>query len=464
MSERARDDIDFTHVEAALRAAIEGRTFIIAGYPTSATTSTVKWLCRLGADRVLVLGSGVGFGPPPAPSPIVTYRQVESRGTPTSERTHRMPEPTESASRFVDEWDSASSAVVLAPGRNERTHYFGRPVWGVRKKAWVDLEDKTRADSLFDRASIRRPDSQITSTTIDELQAASSSLDRGFGVVWAGDASEGPNSGASFVRFIQDDDDSELGACVDFFAAHCRLVRVAPYLPGLPCAIHGMVVNGAVIVFEPVEVLSVRRGSRFIYGGEATYWRPDESVRDVMRDCARRVGSLLSDQFAFAGAFGVDGIASEFDFMPTEINPRFGGGMACMARSTTDHVPLELLNIVAIEFPDKLSSARVEELITGLVRAHPRGIARFQLPGICRSLSRLGLSYVNGNLLPTEWDSASPDLYLSLITSEEETFVSIDCCEDRTPVGPPVRDRVIASLRYATQCGLVLPGGHDSAR
>ena len=53
----------------------------------------------------------------------------------------------------------------------------------------------------------------------------------------------------------------ERAAALPFFAAHCDRVRVLPFLDGVPCSIHGIVLPEGTAVFRPVEI-AILRGPR----------------------------------------------------------------------------------------------------------------------------------------------------------------------------------------------------------
>lgn len=111
-----------------------------------------------------------------------------------------------------------------------------------------------------------------------------------------------------------------------------------PFLDGVPCSIHGIVLPDGTAVFRPVEIamLRVPDERRFVYGGLSTYWDPPEADRDEMRDIARRVGDHLRAEHGFRGAFGIDGVLTADGFLPTELNPRFSAGATAVATVAPD--------------------------------------------------------------------------------------------------------------------------------
>src|SRR4029077_19034645 len=136
----------------------------------------------------------------------------------------------------------------------EAARRFGdRPAYGPRRAEWVALEDKTVGDALFDAAEARRPASRRVPGSVGSLRAVADALDQGAGTVWAGDAREGFNGGGTYVRWVHGDDDG--AGAARFFTAHCDAVRVAPFVDGLSCSVHGFATDDGVAVFRPVELV-----------------------------------------------------------------------------------------------------------------------------------------------------------------------------------------------------------------
>jgi hypothetical protein len=104
-----------------------------------------------------------------------------------------------------------------------------------------------------------------------------------------------------------------------------------PFLEGVPCSIHGMVLPTGTAAFRPVE-LAILRGERrrFVYGGQGTSWDPPQRDREEMRGLVRRTGALLGERVGYRGAFGIDGVLTAEGFRPTELNPRFAGGLVTL--------------------------------------------------------------------------------------------------------------------------------------
>jgi hypothetical protein len=175
-------------------------------------------------------------------------------------------------------------------------------------------------------------------------------------VVWAGDARDGVNGGADFVRLVRTPEQAR--AAADFFAVRCDRVRVSSWLDGVPCSVHGLVLPDGVVVLRPLELatlLDERRG-RFVYAGMGTGWDPPDADVEEMRALARAVGGHLQAEHGYRGAFGLDGVLTASGFRVTELNPRFSGGMTRFSRiSPATH--LDLVQVNALIGRDVVRSA-----------------------------------------------------------------------------------------------------------
>ena len=203
------------------------------------------------------------------------------------------------------------------------------------------MEDKTIGDRVFDDAGVPRPPSLVVAAQGSALRAAAAELDSGAGTVWSGDAREGMNGGGEFVRWVRTS--AAASRATELFEAHCDRVRVSPFLDGVPCSIHGVVLPDGVAVLRPVELLVLRGPEdRFVYAGMSTWWDPPAPDRDVLRDAARKLGAHLVRTVGFRAGFSVDGVLSADGWLPTELNPRFAGGLTTIARAL-DGFPLQFL-------------------------------------------------------------------------------------------------------------------------
>jgi hypothetical protein len=292
-----------------------------------------------GATDILVVASARGAGPAPDATTVVveapTARSVMEQ---IRQETRFLGDPPAQVTDALDEFDPRGDAVVLGSFLNTSPHLAGRRFVSYRRPEWVALEDKVVVDSFWDRAGIARQPSMVVG--IDEATQASAAVDLGAGTVWAADARQGFHGGASQTYWVADDTSRE--TALAGLQPVCDRVRVMPFLDGIPCSVHGIVLPDGVAVFRPVEMVTLRRGHDFVYAGCATYWDPPEEVRDQMRSIARLAGHQLAADVEFRGAFTVDGVATADGFWPTELNPRFGAGLMTIARASG--APILLVN------------------------------------------------------------------------------------------------------------------------
>ena len=371
--------IDADYYRDLLRSVFRGRKVIVAVDVLVAAGGTATLLRDLGADPVLALAGTRGTGTAPD---NIEYVLLQTDGAPTVVDNIRSFENAlqnlpDDARVAIERADPEREAIVLGSFFTPPAAIAGRRVYGGRPPAWNALEDKVVIDSFFDSAGIARAPSVVTAAT--DFAEGLQKFDRGLGVVVAGDAKEGFNGAAEYLRWIRTDEDRE-GARA-FFEDHCDEVRLMPFLEGIPCSIHGAVIGGRALALRPVEMITLRRpSSRLLYAGCATYWDPPDDDRAYMRDVARRVGAALRDGHGYRGAFTVDGVVTEDGFLPTELNPRAGAGAGPLMAGSG--VPYNLLNKAVIEDEDlDLRPEELEELIVTRADEQRAGGAYSSLPG-----------------------------------------------------------------------------------
>lgn len=347
--------------EPALRETFEGRRVIIAGAVPAAWTEYIEHLWNAGAEEVMIVateGAGVGDGPE---VPTVVARPPE--GLTMMERlrwgNEILRNPSPDIVSAIAEFDPDATAMAVGSFLNESPSIAGRPFLAHRRPEWVALEDKTVIDGFWDRAGVRRLPSAVV--PLGDAGDASVSVDRGAGTVWAADARDGFHGGGHHTRWVADD--GSRAAAVEWFRPACHRVRVMPFVDGLPCSIHGIVLPDGNAVLRPVEMVTLRRGRDLVYAGCATFWDPPTEVRNDMRAIARRVADQLTAEVDFRGTFTIDGVVDADGFWPTELNPRFGAGINVIARAT-GNIPILLMNDLAVAGkPIGATAFEVEELL-----------------------------------------------------------------------------------------------------
>jgi hypothetical protein len=328
---------------APLSDVVGGARVVLAGASAAAWTEHLGFLRAAGAADLLVVASSWGAGDPPdvetvvveAPTGMATMEQIRF-----DERF--LADPPAEVADALDRFDPDGDALVLGTFLNTNSHLAGRPFVSYRRPEWLALEDKVVVDAFFDRAGVARQPSVVVA--LGDASEASSSIDRGDGTVWAADARDGFHGGASQTYWVADDESRRTATAG--LATVCDLVRIMPFVDGVPCSIHGIVLPDGVAVLRPVEMITLRRGHEFVYAGCATFWDPPAPVRDQMRSIARSVGTQLADEVRFRGTFTVDGVAGSDGFWPTELNPRFGAGINAIARASG--LPIVLVNDLVV--------------------------------------------------------------------------------------------------------------------
>ncbi len=366
-------------VERLLRGVFAGRPCILALGPVAGQVNTIRRLREFGATRFLVLADSLGTGELPDRGAGVDWLVVVDGVAPDMMTGIRMYEaallsPSDAVVEAVERFDPDGEAIVMCAHISDLQEICGRECFGAREPSWAALEDKVVIDLFWDKAGIERAPSQTVSARNLEAQLeASAGLDEGRGTVWAGDALEGFNGGAAYLRIVESEEDG--ARAHEFFATRCEQVRIMPYLEGIPCSIHGMVFPEEVIAFRPVEMIVFRRPGRgqFLYAGFATFWDPSDEDRQEMRAMARRVGEALRREVGYRGAFTVDGIITARGFLPTELNPRSGGAFAWLTRGEPEF-PLSLLDkAVRHGCPVDFEPRDLEERVIAIADAHRTG-------------------------------------------------------------------------------------------
>lgn len=324
---------------APLRSVFDGRRLVLAGVVAAAWTEHLPVLRAAGATDILVVAAGWGAGTrPDVDTVVVEAPQGLSMMDQLRHEDRFVGDPPAEVFAALDRFDPRGEALVLGWFLNTNAQLAGRPFLTHRRPAWVALEDKVVVDAFWDRAGVARQPSVVAA--LDDAEAAASALDRGEGTVWAADARDGFHGGATQTYWVTDGTSRD--AALEGLRPVCDRVRVMPFLEGIPCSIHGIVLPDGVAVLRPVEMVTLRRGREFVYAGCATFWDPPADIREQMRSIARATGRQLAAEVDFRGAFTVDGVVTTDGFWPTELNPRFGAGINAIARASG--MPILLLN------------------------------------------------------------------------------------------------------------------------
>lgn len=432
--------------EPPARRLIEGRPVMLVGAVATAWVAMAPLVRELGATRVLVLATeGRGVGPQPDADGVEVLATELPRSLTLMERIRAasatlrdLPPDLHDA---VERFDPERTALVLGTFLNEVPEVAGRPLLAHRRPEWVALEDKTVVDALWDRAGVARRPSAVV--PIGQATTAARTLDARHGTVWAADAREGFHGGASLTRWVGDHASAER-ALADL-GPHCDTVRVMPFLEGIPCSIHGIVMDGGVVAARPVEMVTLRRGHDLVYAGCASYWDPEPAVREQMRSIARTVGEAMRREVGFRGAFTIDGVVGADGFWPTELNPRFGAGLGTLARGL-DGLPLTLVNdlIVAGVDPGITASALEEQIVSTADRQRAGGTWHIGAePG--RALAGEGVCADEGGAL--RWAGLDEEPDATVVAGPGYVRATLEPA--RTPAGPSVAPWAVRFWAFA---------------
>lgn len=427
---------------------LDGRCVILAGGPAVQWTRTVAEVRDLGAAEVLVVGTaGMGAGPVPEADHVVVA-DVEIDDDEMA-RLHAaldvLRDPPLAIAEAVESFDPGRDAVVIGTFLGESPTLCGRPFLAHRRPEWVALEDKTVVDALLDEAGVTRAPSIVV--PLAEATARRHAVDLGAGTVWARDATGGFHGGGAGTRWVVDDDDA--ATTTEAFTGRCRHVRLMPFLDGIATSVHGIVLPDGVAVLRPVELVTLRRGRDLVYSGCATFWDPPTSVRDEMREAARRVAGVLRRTVDFRGAFTLDGVATVEGFRPTELNPRNGAGLNVITRGLGD-VPLQLvLDLVVAGQPIDITAPELERVILAEADARRSG-ATWQLEADpSTEIAERAASWHDGGWAWTP-DGATGDG----IVIAGGRLVRCTFEPGSTPVGLSVGERAVAFWRFLDDEGI----------
>lgn len=331
-------------LDVALREAVAGRPVVLLGRLPKGALAPIEALRGAGAGPFLVLSLRRGAGP----LPLGVGHHVLRPGGPdpdfileVADLERRLRAPDAAARRAIEAFDPGGVACVVGPNHLDCPRLLGRPRLGGRRPIDLALEDKTRIDALWAALGLPHLPSRVVPTTPDALAAASGDLDRGHGVVWAGDNSSAHEGGAIATRWVHDATSRDAALAV--LGPRCRTTRVMPYQPGLPMSVHAWCLARGVAVLSPMEmvVLRHRQTGAFRFVGCATTWTPPPDAVAQMRAFATRVARHLRTAEGYRGALSIDGILGPDGFLPTELNARFAAGLSQLA-GTMDGVPLAL--------------------------------------------------------------------------------------------------------------------------
>jgi hypothetical protein len=384
------------------RSVFEGEKVIVTGRDiANGILPRARLIRRLGAISTFMLateGMGTGEMPGETDGP---YLALETTGTgsvleamhATRDLLANLPPHALSA---LESYDPSHSALVVGTATHELPLVANRKSLYHRKPEWIELDDKTVIDGVWDRIGIHRERSTVVPLDRHALTTASSQLDSGEGVVWSGDSRDGVGGGAELVRRIHTREHAD--DAFEFFSKHCDAIRVMPFLEGTPCSIHGIVFPDYVVALRPVETIVLRQTgtNEFFFAGAATFWDSTTVDREYMRDVVKRSGAVLRDSVAYAGLFTVDGVMTKNGFRPTELNPRSGSGIKPLLTGLPN-LPLELISqTIQSNKSIDYRPQEFEQLLLSAADRYRGGASWRQLPQSLPEMDKRPLRYKDG--------------------------------------------------------------------
>ncbi len=340
---------------ARLREVFGAKSWIVAGDVAQGVSGAAIAAQSLGAERVIAIASRLGVGE--LTDDLRFFMSDDSRVGEDASMVERMHDSNRELHDLpawvvaeVDERDPDRQAQVIVSFTVDDGLVADRPTFGARRSEWAALEDKIRIREIWQDANVvTAPDRVVATDDINALLAAHDELATRWGSVWAVDNDQGWHGGGLGTRWVSNHETARELA-VELNERH-RQVRVQPFLEGVPCGIHGMVLADATLAFRPCEmiVLLDAENETFEYSRSATFWDPNSADRSSMRSTARSIGDALRNKVDYRGVFTVDGVLTTNGFRPTEVNPRFGGALPQqLPTSDGSTLPMFLTHLAAV--------------------------------------------------------------------------------------------------------------------
>jgi len=442
-------------LHASLRQLYGGRPWLMCVDVLPSYRRMHAELARYDIERSFVLAARDGTGEPPDDDAVDWHCLSIAPASDLMGAIHgaerALRDLPEAVQARIDAFDPARRMQAIGVFFGNGRPVAGRPMIGARPAAWQALEDKVVIDAVWDAAGVPRADCEVVPVAAEALRAAAERLDQGAGTVWAGDAREGFHGGASRTRWVRDP--ASARAAAQLLAAHCDTARVMPFLDGIPCAIHGIVMPDGVVVLRPAEMLVLRRGVELVYCRAATLWDPPAAAREEMRAVARRVGDHLRRSVDYRGAFTIDGVLTAAGFRPTELNPRVGAAMGMMVPD----VSMSLVHYALIEGHDVgVSAAALESEWLAAADGTRSASAGFTLPTPAAETRRYELVYDGGAWRPAA-EGEPVDGKVMYGPGVTGSFLNLKVDTERMPTGPSFAPVVAAFARWAdAQLGVEL--------
>lgn len=397
----ARADMmsDVTDIGRRLSDFVGGRPIVLVGDSLESLAVEAKPFLAANASQVLLVADGIGLSDPPGDDRLHWRLQnvCDTRpGVGRRRSAQQLGNLDPSIIAWLDARDPHREGMVFNfNGRFHGPQVGGRHVVGAPRPEWVALEDKTHVGSLWREADIRALSARIVRVELDRLLDTSAKLDRGRGVVWAGDARDGVHAGLELTWWIRDALDAEIA--FEAASARCDRVRVSSFVEGVPCSIHGIVTNDGVGAMRPTEafILRTKDPGGMISVGAGTGWEAPEADRQAMRASVKRVGAALRDMVDYRGSFSLDGVLGRDGFVASEINPRLGRAFRMIGELSPELGLVAHAQLLADGWELGLTADEVDNLVVEIADSTPIEQAQLHLP-YAPLRQRVGLAWGDG--------------------------------------------------------------------
>ncbi|MDH3730140.1 MAG: hypothetical protein OES13_03280, partial [Acidimicrobiia bacterium] len=201
--------VDAEYWDELVASTVRGRRWVAAFDVLGGLDRFALRMARHGAEGLFIIAGSRGTGDTPSPG-LATWNILGISADTIMEGIRSfegalvdLPPDVVAA---VDEFDPERSARVFRTVVAVDHPVAKRACYGTRPVAWAELEDKLSVDELWDAAGVARSPSTVVVATEDDLARASTKHDRGMGTIWAGDNREGWHGGASYTRWVRDEE------------------------------------------------------------------------------------------------------------------------------------------------------------------------------------------------------------------------------------------------------------------
>ncbi len=238
------------------------------------------------------------------------------------------------------------------------------------------------------------------------------------------------------------------GELAAHFAESSDLVRVMPFLEGIPCSIHGIVLPDGTRAVRPCEMVVLRKPGKaeLHYAQAATFWDPSDADREAMRDVARRAGEHLRRTVGYRGMFTVDGVMTVDGFRPTELNPRYGAAISILSKGMPE-LPLYLLHLLIADGADlDWRGDDLERVLLESGDAKRQGSGSVVTKTVFSETQKRSLVHEGGWRWAREGEE--PHATFTIGPNPSGGYGKVILDPAHTPVGPSVAPRIADALMF----------------